>query len=66
MRKPLKKGTRLTVVGIPRVSLKLVDWRIAHHTGQYSGSLTWNLPYELVVVGITESDQESVHDEDSP
>jgi hypothetical protein len=64
--KGLRNGARLTVVGIPRVSLKLVDWRLAHHTGKFAGSLTWNLPYEMIIVAITESDQSSIHHEDSP
>jgi hypothetical protein len=64
--KDLKKGARLTVVGIPRVSLKLVDWRLAHHAGKFAGSLTWNLPYELILVAITESDQGSIQHEDTP
>jgi hypothetical protein len=64
--KSLKKGARLKVVGIPRVSLKLVDWRLAHHTGKFAGSLTWNLPYELIVVAVTESDEGLIEHEDTP
>ena len=64
--KELKRGARLQVVGIPRVSLKLVDWRLAHHTGKFAGSLTWNLPYEMIIAAITESDQSSIEPGDTP
>lgn len=64
--KGLKSGARLQVVGIPRVSLKLVDWRLAHHSGKYAGSLTWNLPYEMIIAAITESDQNSISHGDTP
>ena len=50
----MHKGQSIQVVGIPRVSLKLVKWRLEHHTGKYAGSLTWNLPYELIVAAVTD------------
>jgi len=65
--KKMKKGARMKVVGVPRVSLKLVNWRLAHHTEpKYAGSLTWNLPYELIIVAITESNQAAIKLEDTP
>lgn len=64
--KGLKKGAKLQVVGIPRVSLKLVNWRLANHTGTHAGSLTWNLPYELIIVAVTQSNQNLIHLEDTP
>jgi len=47
----LHKGDSLTVLGIPRIDLALVAFRTAHATDQPE-VLDWNLPYEIVVVGV--------------
>lgn len=48
--KSLKPGQGMHVLGIPRISLKLLSFRVAHH-GENEGMLDWALPYELVIVG---------------
>jgi hypothetical protein len=47
----LGKGDRMMVIGLPRIDLALVDWRIEHR-GDEGDPLTWNLPYEMVVVAM--------------
>jgi hypothetical protein len=47
--KGLDKGNRLHVLGIPRIDLALVDWRVKHQDDPRK-PLTWNLPYEIIVV----------------
>ena len=51
--KTLNTGDRLHVIGIPRIDLELLDWRIKHADDPRK-PLTWNLPYEIVVVGLIE------------
>jgi hypothetical protein len=51
----LAAGKRLRVVGIPRISLKLVNWRLDHKDdkdaeGHPLNPLRWNLPYEMIIV----------------
>jgi hypothetical protein len=53
--KDLTAGKRLQVIGIPRISLKLIDWRLRNRgakdeEGQPLNPLRWNLPYELIIV----------------
>jgi hypothetical protein len=48
--KTAKTGQRLHVLGIPRIDLAVVSWRIQHHTDR-KDALTWGLPYEIVIVG---------------
>jgi hypothetical protein len=51
--KELAKGKRLTVLGIPRIDLALVNWRVAHKDDKDKDEpLTWNLPYEMIVVAV--------------
>jgi hypothetical protein len=45
-----KKGGTLTVLGIPRIDLALVAWRVEHGDGD-PRVLDWNLPYEMIIVG---------------
>lgn len=40
-------GALVELIGIPRVSLSLVSWRVKH-----PGARDWSLPYEIVVVAI--------------
>ena len=47
----LHAGDQLHVVGIPRINLALVSWRVAH-AAERPEVLSWNLPYEIVVVGV--------------
>jgi len=49
--KPLKIGECVDVLGIPRIDLALVSWR-AHHKDDTPDALEWNLPYEILVVGV--------------
>jgi hypothetical protein len=51
--KTLKKGDIIHVLGVPRVSLALVSWRLANARTKPE-ILTWNLPYEIIVVGLYE------------
>jgi hypothetical protein len=45
------EGSCLNVLGIPRLDLALVDWRVKHATDSRE-PLRWNLPYEIIVVGV--------------
>ncbi|MEK6371084.1 MAG: hypothetical protein AABO58_00125 [Acidobacteriota bacterium] len=45
----LHAGDQLHVVGIPRINLALVAWRVANAKVRPE-VLTWNLPYEIIVV----------------
>jgi hypothetical protein len=47
----LRRGKTLHVLGVPRIDLKLVSWR-TRNTQTRPEVLTWNLPYEIVVVGV--------------
>lgn len=47
----LKKGDQLHVVGVPRISLALLSWRLQHAT-ERPEVLNWTLPYEIVVVAV--------------
>lgn len=49
--KTLKKGDKLHVLGLPRIDLALVSWR-AKNAKKDPSVLNWNLPYEIIVVGI--------------
>jgi hypothetical protein len=45
----LHKGDTMHVVGIPRISLALVAWRLENRNNRPE-ALQWSLPYEIVVV----------------
>ena len=47
----LHKGDVLHVLGIPRIDLAVVSWR-ARSADAHSEALQWNLPYEIIVVGV--------------
>ena len=47
----LHKGGSLTVLGIPRIDLALVKFRIDNAASRPE-VLDWNLPYEIIVVGV--------------
>lgn len=43
-------GARVEVIGLPRVSLSLVSWRMKHPEAR-----DWSLPYEMVAVAIEDN-----------
>jgi hypothetical protein len=47
----LKKGDELHVLGIPRIDLAIVSYR-TRVADTHPEVLTWNLPYEIIVVGV--------------
>jgi hypothetical protein len=52
------QGDWIDVVGIPRMSLKLLKWRIDNFNKPTSKSkrpLDWNLPYELVIAAVIDA-----------
>jgi hypothetical protein len=49
--KKLKKGKRLHVLGMPRVDLALVTWRVKNSKDK-PDVLNWSLPYEMIIVGV--------------
>ena len=49
----LAKGQRLHVAGVPRISLALVSYRVAHKM-DVRDPLNWNVPYEVIVLGEVE------------
>jgi hypothetical protein len=52
--KGLTAGKRLHVLGLPRIDLALVSWRVQHaEDPKYKNDkpLNWNLPYEIIVAG---------------
>jgi len=55
------RGTRVHVIGLPRIDLALVAWRTKAASEGRSEVLTWTLPYEIIVAGFyefAESDEE--------
>lgn len=49
----MKKDECLTVLGIPRVDLALVSWRVQQaEDNNRTDVLTWSMPYEMIVVGV--------------
>ena len=49
-----KKGDVLSVVGVPRINLTLVKFRLEHKT-EHPGDLSWSLPYEMVILAAQKS-----------
>jgi hypothetical protein len=54
----LTKGKRMQVIGIPRISLKLVQWRLTTKEKFDTSPLSWNLPYEMIIVSATRLDED--------
>lgn len=50
--KNLGTGDCLRVLGIPRLNLALVNYRVSEARKGNKAPLTWNLPYEIIVVGV--------------
>lgn len=53
-----RAGDCLRVLGIPRLDLALVSWR-ARNAKAEPDVLTWNLPYEIIVVGVYDGECET-------
>jgi hypothetical protein len=51
--KTLGRGSCLRVLGIPRIDLSLISWRIRNGKARPE-VLDWNLPYEMIVVAAQE------------
>ena len=49
--KNAKAGQRFKVLGLPRLSLSLVNWRCAHADDK-PWVLDWNIPYEMVILAV--------------
>jgi len=47
-------GTRVHVLGLPRINLSLLSWRVKEAAKGREDVLTWGLPYEIIVVGFYE------------
>jgi hypothetical protein len=47
-------GKKLHVLGLPRIDLSLVSWRVKAASKGHKDVLTWGLPYEIIVVGFYE------------
>lgn len=47
------KGDAFTVLGIPRIDLSLVAWRV-DHAAENPEALDWDLPYEMVIVAASQ------------
>ena len=47
----MRPGNCLHLLGIPRVDLALVSWRV-RNAQRRPEVLTWGLPYEIVAVGV--------------
>jgi hypothetical protein len=52
-----KKGDVLNVVGVPRINLTLVKFRLEHKS-EHPGDLLWSLPYEMVILSARKSTRE--------
>jgi hypothetical protein len=49
--KNAKEGDTFTVLGLPRVSLALVNWR-CEHAAEKPWVLDWDIPYEIVILAV--------------
>ena len=59
----LQPNECLNVLGITRVNLELISWRIKN-AKKRPEVLDWNLPYELVAVGVKGNKTHCAPDED--
>lgn len=57
----LQENQEMVVLGIPRISLRLIAWR-RDHAKTNKKALDWGLPYEIVVVGCYETRPKSDED----
>src|SRR5262249_50531823 len=56
-------GTKIHVLGLPRINLSLVSWRVEAAAKGRTDVLTWGLPYEIIVVGFYEYVRDDQADE---
>lgn len=56
--KNLDAGDCLRVLGMPRLNLALVNYRVNQARKGNKRPLAWNLPYELIIVGVYDSECE--------
>jgi len=49
----LRPGDRLHVFGLPRIDLSQIAWR-ASHWRDHPESLSWPLPYEMIIAAVYE------------
>lgn len=56
--KDAQEGQCFRVLGIPRLDLALVSWRTKQAAEGRTEVLTWNLPYEIIIVGLYEGECE--------
>ena len=47
----LHKGDQVTVVGVPRLNMAVLSWRI-RNAAAHPDVLQWNLPYEIIIVAV--------------
>lgn len=47
----LHAGDQLHVVGVPRINLAILSWRLANANARPE-VLDWNVPYEMIIVGV--------------
>ena len=62
-------GTRVHVLGLPRINLSLVSWRTQAAAEGRTDVLTWTLPYEIIVVGFynfVEADEDEADPDERP
>jgi hypothetical protein len=60
--KNIQIGECIKVLGIPRVDLALVSWRL-RNSATRSDVLRWSLPYEIIAVGVYDDDPRPCGDE---
>lgn len=53
--KNMGEGDCLRVLGIPRLNLALVNYRVSEAKKGNTAPLNWNLPYEIIIVAIYDS-----------
>ena len=58
-------GTRVHVLGLPRINLSLVSWRTQAAAEGRVDVLTWTLPYEIIVVGFYKFVESEEDEEDA-
>jgi hypothetical protein len=60
--KALKEGECIRILGIPRVDLALVSWRI-NNASKKPDVLKWGMPYEIIAVGVFDDQPRECGDE---
>jgi hypothetical protein len=63
----LGKGKRLHVIGIPRINLALIKFRVENATADLNdpnNPLNWDLPYEMIIVAALDDTSAATEDDD--